>query len=95
LQCQIEDWSKNALLAYLVLDEELDTLDGGSGSLGDGGGNTTHYDILVSIRESSKHFIQLADIDGNQPNWKKLLVLIRLTQEVDNESLLIDRLVTR
>jgi hypothetical protein len=35
---------KYALLAYLVLDEELDTLDGGSSSLGDSGGNTTHYD---------------------------------------------------
>lgn len=27
---------------YLVLDEELDTLDGGGGSLRDGGGDTTH-----------------------------------------------------
>jgi hypothetical protein len=27
---------------YLVLDEELDTLDGSGGSLRDGGGNTTH-----------------------------------------------------
>jgi hypothetical protein len=28
--------------AYLVLDEELDTLDGGGSGLRDGGGNTTH-----------------------------------------------------
>lgn len=28
---------------YLVLDEELDTLNGGSSGLRDGGGNTTHY----------------------------------------------------
>jgi len=27
---------------YLVLDEELDTLDGGGGGLRDGGGDTTH-----------------------------------------------------
>jgi hypothetical protein len=28
--------------AYLVLDEELDTLDGSGSGLGDGGGDTTH-----------------------------------------------------
>ena len=28
--------------AYLVLDEELDTLDGGGSGLRDGGGDTTH-----------------------------------------------------
>jgi hypothetical protein len=28
---------------YLVLDEELDTLDGSGGGLRDGGGDTTHY----------------------------------------------------
>jgi hypothetical protein len=27
---------------YLILDEELDTLDGGGGGLRDGGGDTTH-----------------------------------------------------
>lgn len=31
--------------AYLVLDEELDTLDGGSSSLRDGGGDTTHQEV--------------------------------------------------
>jgi hypothetical protein len=30
------------LMAYLVLDEELDTLDGSSSSLRDSGRNTTH-----------------------------------------------------
>jgi hypothetical protein len=30
-------------LAYLVLDEELDTLNGGGSGLGDSSGNTTHY----------------------------------------------------
>lgn len=35
-------------VANLVLDEELDTLDGGSGGLGDGSGNTTHCRVLVS-----------------------------------------------
>lgn len=33
---------------YLVLDEELDTLDGSGGGLGDGGGNTTHCECTVS-----------------------------------------------
>ena len=34
----------------LVLDQELDTLDGGSGSLGDSSGHTTHWkDVLESI----------------------------------------------
>lgn len=28
---------------YLVLDEQLDTLDGGGGGLGDGGRDTTHW----------------------------------------------------
>jgi hypothetical protein len=28
---------------YLVLDEELDTLNGSGGGLGDGGRNTTHW----------------------------------------------------
>lgn len=30
----------------LVLDQELDTLNGGSGGLGDSGGNTTHYESV-------------------------------------------------
>lgn len=30
---------------YLVLDQELDTLDGGGGSLRDGGGDTTHQEV--------------------------------------------------
>lgn len=32
----------------LVLDEKLDTLDGGSGGLGDGSGNTSHCSQYVS-----------------------------------------------
>lgn len=54
------------VLAYLVLDEELDTLDGGSSSLGDSGGNTTHYYILVSIPRNIQQSIQLVDIMKNQ-----------------------------
>lgn len=38
------DSSCRIVSAYLVLDEKLDTLDGSSSSLGDSGGNTTHYD---------------------------------------------------
>jgi hypothetical protein len=45
---------------YLVLDQELDTLNGSSSGLGDGGGNTTHCyrksvsDIFVThLRRSS------------------------------------------
>ena len=30
-------------ITYLVLDQELDTLNGGSGGLRDGSGDTTHY----------------------------------------------------
>lgn len=37
----VENWWGGR--AYLVLDQKLDTLDGSSGSLGDGGRNTTHY----------------------------------------------------
>jgi hypothetical protein len=33
-------------VTYLVLDQELDTLDRSSGSLGDGGGDTTHWEQL-------------------------------------------------
>lgn len=32
-------------MTYLVLDQELDTLDGGSSSLRDGGGDTTHQEV--------------------------------------------------
>ena len=34
--------AKMAVETNLVLNEELDTLDGSGGSLGDGGGDTTH-----------------------------------------------------
>lgn len=33
-------------VTYLVLDQELDTLNRSSGSLGDGGGDTTHWEQL-------------------------------------------------
>jgi hypothetical protein len=36
-------------MTNLVLDQELDTLDGGSSGLGDSGGDTTHC-IFVSIQ---------------------------------------------
>lgn len=52
-----------ALLAYLVLDEELDTLDGGSSSLGDSSGNTTHcYDVSYCCIKS-RQFVQSVGID--------------------------------
>jgi hypothetical protein len=35
--------SRGDVEAYLVLDEKLDTLDGSSGGLRDGGRDTTHY----------------------------------------------------
>lgn len=34
---------------YLVLDEELDTLNGGGSGLRDGGGNTTHCRMLLAL----------------------------------------------
>lgn len=39
----------NAMGTHLVLDEELDTLNGGGSGLGDGGGNTTHCDIVSKL----------------------------------------------
>ena len=40
----------NGGLTNLVLDEQLDTLNGGGSGLRDGGGNTTHCE-LVSIAQ--------------------------------------------
>jgi hypothetical protein len=40
--CTCDFMAKLAVKTNLVLDEELDTLDGSGGSLGDGGGDTTH-----------------------------------------------------
>ena len=45
-------WTRHPVVeasAYLILNEELDTLDGGSSCFRDGGGNTTHCDAL-SVR---------------------------------------------
>lgn len=39
------NWMKKGV-TNLVLDEELDTLDGGSSGLGDSGGDTTHCDSV-------------------------------------------------
>lgn len=36
----------NELLTNLVLDQELNTLDGGSSGLGDSGGDTTHWELV-------------------------------------------------
>jgi hypothetical protein len=44
---------------YLVLDEELDTLDGGGGGLRDSGRDTTHWRQAVSTRNSTGN-------DGNR-----------------------------
>lgn len=49
----------------LVLDEKLDTLNGGSGGLGDGSGNTTHYSHHVSSRLSK--FMRAANIYRAKP----------------------------
>ena len=66
-------------LTNLVLDQELDTLDGGSSSLGDSGGDTTHCMIgqYQSLGESVLMVISLADN----------CIEMAHTQEVDNESL--------
>lgn len=40
---RVSSWGIVAGASYLVLDEELDTLDGGGSGLRDGGGDTTHY----------------------------------------------------
>jgi hypothetical protein len=36
-------WPRIVLWTHLILNEELDTLNGCGGGLGDGGGDTTHY----------------------------------------------------
>lgn len=46
----------------LVLDEKLDTLDGSSSSLRDGGGNTTHCRETVSIQFIGCMYV--ASVDG-------------------------------
>ena len=45
--CDSMSWMMG--LTNLVLDEELDTLDGGGGSLGDGSGDTTHCCPMLAI----------------------------------------------
>ena len=45
--CDSMSWMME--LTNLVLDEELDTLDGGGGSLGDGSGDTTHCCPMLAI----------------------------------------------
>jgi hypothetical protein len=68
------------LKTHLVLDQELDTLNGGSSSLGDSGGNTTHC--------KSVSIIDLDDVTRIQrPGWMACQCLSVLTQEVDNEAL--------
>ena len=57
--CKIcHGWENAEMFAnwtYLVLDEKLDTLNGSSGSLGDGGRDTTHCDkLLVAARKAQK-----------------------------------------
>lgn len=44
-ELQTERVHANRGVTNLVLNEELDTLNGGSGRLGDGGGHTAHQEI--------------------------------------------------
>lgn len=66
-------------MTNLVLDQELDTLDGGSSGLRDSGGNTTHCSS-VSIYSRDDDVVvdssQRLDAEG-----------AARTQEVNNESL--------
>ena len=48
--------------SYLVLDEELDTLNGRSGGLGDSSGNTTHQEVDHEARHSEELLLRLDDI---------------------------------
>ena len=41
---------------HLVLDEELDTLNGGGSGLGNGGGDTTHCELLVNHSSQVSNF---------------------------------------
>lgn len=56
---------------YLILDQELDTLNGSSGGLRDGGRDTTHcYHESVSstfnMRQKSHQSIDISDSDNSQ-----------------------------
>lgn len=78
----------------LVLDEELDTLDGGGGSLGDGGGNTTHYRrvsdcFLLGVFPAFlfRRRSRALSLDGNQErSCCARRVWMKRTQEVDDEA---------
>ena len=83
---------------YLVLDEELDTLNRGSGSLRDGGGNTTHCRhaqlAMLSLRDIPLDLIHQAPeslwrcrTTARQLYKNKNSRRGRHTQEVDQEGL--------
>lgn len=67
-------------MTNLVLDKELDTLNGGGSGLGDSGGDTTHCGKLVFIHMRMNHRVAIS---------RRRLTLRELsrTQEVNNESL--------
>lgn len=67
------------MVTNLVLDEELDTLDGGGSGLGDSGRDTTHYNSISD---------PFAEMNWCNPSLKGLEAgNVSRTQEVNDESL--------
>ena len=53
-------------MTNLVLDEELNTLDGGSGGLGDSGGDTTHWKTVSIVS---------LNVAGSEARWLHCAVI--------------------
>jgi hypothetical protein len=73
------------------LDKELDTLDRGSGSLGNGGGDTTHCEEIVSVVPRFTQVCHLlspaaAELRSSQQQDNAIDGGCERTQEVDNET---------
>ena len=78
---------------YLVLDEELDALDGGSGGLRDGGGDTTHCwcksalcPLLEPTAAQRPSIVSVVPADARRADTGREDAVSR-TQEVDHEGL--------
>jgi hypothetical protein len=81
-----------AVKTNLVLDEELDTLDGSGGSLGDGGGDTTHCCPVLatgSLFPSSYQRAQMRERHqrvASRIGTAALRDRVKRTQEVNDEA---------
>jgi hypothetical protein len=77
--------------SYLVLDQELDTLNWSGSSLGDGSGNTTHYKPVSKDGPHRDPTDKSRNHRQRHVKHRRLCVRNRRdkhTQEIDNEALL-------